>query len=53
MSEKELDTIYGQIVKILEPHVDLFLCETMSSLKEALSVIRTCESISKPCIIIV
>eukprot|EP00210_Caulerpa_lentillifera_P002988 g2853.t1 len=48
LEEKEMDTLYGQIVKTLDPHVDIFLCETICSLKEALCATRVCESKNHP-----
>ena len=39
-SSADAEMIYGSMVKALEPNVDLFLCETMSSGREALHAAR-------------
>ena len=35
MSTTEMRTLYDNIVKTLAPHVDILLCETLSSSREA------------------
>lgn len=39
---------YKQTVALLEPHVDLLLCETMSSVKQAQGALQACADTSKP-----
>ena len=43
--DTEAQPIYANLVTALEPHVDLFLCETMSSAREARNAIASARSI--------
>ena len=37
---EEMEAVYGTIVQLLEPHVDLFLCETLSTSREAVAAVN-------------
>lgn len=44
----ELQSIYRTHVEILSPYVDLFLCETLSTVEEALAAVSVVSECSKP-----
>jgi len=44
-TESELEPLYAEQVKVLAPHVDMFICETMSHIDEARAAARAaCQS---------
>lgn len=43
--------LYREQVQILAPHVDLFLCETMSSINEALAAAQAVAEVGKPVLV--
>ncbi len=45
---EEIEPVYREHVQILEPLVDLFLCETMSNVKEAYAAAHAAVSSGKP-----
>lgn len=44
----ELEPLYHEQVEILEPYVDLFLCETLSKSEEGLAAAKAANSTNKP-----
>merc|ERR1712176_1126603 len=47
-SQEELETEYAIIAKTLAPYVDVFVCETMSSIREAVAAARAGVAVGKP-----
>ncbi|MBE9070373.1 homocysteine S-methyltransferase family protein [Leptolyngbya cf. ectocarpi LEGE 11479] len=47
-SVKELEPLYQEQMEILEPYVDLFLCETLSKAEEGLAAVRAASKTNKP-----
>lgn len=47
-SVEELDVLYKEQVEILEPYVDLFICETLSKSVEGLAAARAVSKTRKP-----
>lgn len=47
LNEKEMRQEYEEIIKALDSNVDLILCETLSSLKEAICAAQAAKTICK------
>ena len=50
-SVEEIEPPYREQAKILAPHVDVFLCEAMSHISEAIAEARAASSTGKPVIV--
>ena len=50
-SVEEIEPLYREQAEILAPHVDVFLCETMSHINEAIAAARAARSTGKPVIV--
>ena len=50
-SVEEIEPLYREQAEILAPHVDVFLCETMSHINEAIAASRAARSTGKPVIV--
>ena len=50
-SVEEIEPLYREQAEILAPHVDVFLCETMSHINEAIAAARAAHSTGKPVIV--
>ena len=50
-SVEEIEPLYREQAEILAPHVDVFLCETMSHINEAIAAARAASSTGKPLIV--
>jgi S-methylmethionine-dependent homocysteine/selenocysteine methylase len=48
MSRKLIEPLYREQVALLEPYVDLFLCETMSTIDEAVTAATAASATGKP-----
>jgi len=48
---EEIEPLYREQAEILAPHVDVFLCETMSHINEAIAAARAARSTGKPVIV--
>ena len=48
---EEIEALYREQAEILAPHVDVFLCETMSHINEAIAAARAASSTGKPVIV--
>ena len=50
-SVEEIKPLYREQAEILAPHVDVFLCETMSHINEGIAASRAARSTGKPVIV--
>ena len=50
-SVEEIEPLYCEQTEILAPHVDVFLCETMSHINEDIAASRAARSTGKPVIV--
>jgi S-methylmethionine-dependent homocysteine/selenocysteine methylase len=50
-SVEEIEPLYREQAEILAPHVDVFLCETMSHINEDIAASRAARSNGKPVIV--
>ncbi|MDP6416546.1 MAG: homocysteine S-methyltransferase family protein [Gammaproteobacteria bacterium] len=48
MSRESIEPLYREQVALLDPHVDLFICETMSTIEEAVTAATIASESGKP-----